>query len=93
MPMWCSLFPSQNLGTPGSFPVWGVTALTRGGAVPQSDVAPLSLPMCFSISEVQGMLQPHLQFWNFHNGVLFMDIAHWSFGEEWSQENLCHKFD
>lgn len=65
-----------------------------GGTVPQSDVAPLSLPMCFfSISEVQGMLQSHLQFWNFHNGVLFVDIAHWSFGEEWSQENLCHKFD
>ena len=44
--------------------------------------------MCsFTVSVVQGVLQPHPQFWDFHSGVLFTDICSLVFlWEEWSQE-------
>ena len=97
MPMLCSLFPSRKLSTPGSCPMWGVTALTWGGAVPQSDVAPLSLPMCFfSISAVHALRACFSL--TSSSGIFTMVACLWTLligllVRNGVRNNLCHEFD
>ena len=83
-------FPFPGTKHPRVLPHVGSDCADLGrGSAPEWRCSPFSsnvllLHLCGPCSE--GMLQPHLQFWNFHNGGLLMNITHWSFGEEWSLE-------